>query len=237
MTTPNQSSPHTTPTQRVAQLTADLAQRDRLDMRIQALAEDLFTDIISGNSTGDVCTDFSLALCDGLYLQEVVQEYWNLCNYFMSHDNQLICIMQEAVHTDDEVTLGVRNFYIAKVRADAIAFNIDELTLGLPVQPDGYLFSKLMYTKDERIICKHAYFTADRLYVGPLWNEYTRIGPAESNQSCSFAPHHATFTFFAHPWNYAVLENTMVSREFIADLMQRYMRMKTKANTPISFDT
>jgi len=168
-------------------------QMDRLRYVQEALAEDVVIDIIEGWSTGDELLDFVLVACNGIYDPYVIcMQYRRLYDLGLrTPGQQLLVIMKAEQYVDEDVVI-LRKIFIVNMRKDVVLFDIDTLSMKIPVE-SGY-YSWMECYQNGYVISGYKMHDDDWLQTGPIHNQYSEYMNAEREDEMLYVPQTAVCT-------------------------------------------
>jgi hypothetical protein len=138
--------------------------------------------------------------------------------------------MQESEYTVGECYIRPRNFYLAQMRAGEIELDVEDCSLYLPVNAEGYFIHTAMYNLTHELpIAQNVYVAEeDKIHVGPIFTRHVNFARAvKCEEHVIYTPYYSPFIIFKHPWNYDALERCGVPRELMSEISQQYIRRKT----------
>lgn len=204
---------------------------ERMQYKLDDLAEEVALDIIDGWTTGDKVLDFALVVCDGVYDPFLVcMQYRRLYDLGLSRPGQKFILIQTAERFINESEyIVLRNIYLASFRKDFVEFDVDKLTMRLPVEPNYFLWREV--SKDGYLVSGYRIMKNDWLTTGPIHNQYCNYGAAAEDDEALFVPDEAVCDIGLFP-----LENRdslFIEHEITAESINYYMRkwvqLKTKS--------
>ncbi|MCA9360238.1 hypothetical protein KC850_04375 [Candidatus Kaiserbacteria bacterium] len=122
----------------LSKLTAYIEEINKLQKKADDMSEQIVIDITDGWSTGDQALDFALIACDGNYNPYVLEQYRQVADLGLRNPNNRILVVQVAESWWGEDTVLIRNIYFAQLNAKATIFDIDSMSIHIPVHT-GYL--------------------------------------------------------------------------------------------------
>lgn len=142
----------------------------------ESLQEQIALDIIEGWSTGDRVHDFYILASDGLYDESLFQQYKELSEIGLTNPRKTVIVAQIGLlklkltfeGSDDQVEIVtlVKNMYLASLRAAPTLFNLDKMTISLPVEPAFFKLREAF--GPEGIIDGYRIVNEDYLTIGAL---------------------------------------------------------------------
>lgn len=113
---------------------------NQLDLEMSTLAGEITLDIIEGWSTGDLLLDFTLLASDGYYSDKEYQRYRKIQSIALAHAGERILVIQKAVVRDKLI----RTFHLAILRKDETLFELNTLSLKIPVETNYFIWRELI---------------------------------------------------------------------------------------------
>lgn len=118
---------------------------DKIKSLASDIGEDIVLDIIDGWTTGDTLLDFVLVACDGVYDTSILSlQYRKLLDLGLRKPNQRILVVKKAEHHYDNEIFTLRNIVLAQLRPDTTKFDIDSLSIKIPVHPRFLVWKEFM---------------------------------------------------------------------------------------------
>lgn len=138
---------------------------------IEKLQDDVVLDIIDGWTTGDEVLDFMLVACDGEYDQEIMDsQYRWLTDLALTKPDQRIMIIQKSEAPMGTELVVIRNIYLATLRCEEIDYDINNLSIGIPVMPNYYFWREIIL--DDTLLTGSKLPESEYIKIGPLANEH-----------------------------------------------------------------
>lgn len=174
-----------------------IEQITELQGRADNLAEELMLDIIDGWTTGNEVQDFALLSCDGQFDPYMQLRYQGVSDIGLRKAGERILIVQQAEHQHGEQFFMLRNIYLATLRPAPTAFDLNEIEVRLPVEPNYLLWRELM--NENMLLSGHRTEPSLWIKLGSLDDSFTAAAPAATDDNgIASAP-------FSAPWGYVLL--------------------------------
>jgi len=142
----------------------------KLESLSNEIADDMAVSIIEGWTTGDAFTDFVLVACNGIYDESILNKnYRRLKELGLMRPGEIIMVIQPAFYNSSLGPIFIRNIQLAKLRADTIKTNLDQLSIKIPVA-SGRLHLKELCSLDGTFASVIKIFYDNWLSTGPLYN-------------------------------------------------------------------
>jgi hypothetical protein len=216
--------------EQVRMLMRTYSKLEKVQGEFDDLSELVALDIMDGWSTGDRLLDFALVACNGMYDPMVVSvQYRQLHDIGLRKAGERILVVQEAEHYDEDGGLEVlRNMYLGTLRPEMVEYDIDTLTMRIPVNP-GHLVVRESIQQGYYVsgsgLSKFQWIT-----IGPLHNSYCPFGPARYDEEAHdvlLTPLDAVAAVYIHPWDTEKLEREhTIDSEYLHWLTEDWMRLR-----------
>jgi len=198
--------------------------------RLENLAEVVTLDIIDGWKSGDDLLDFVLVACNGVYdVIVVAMQYRHLQDTALRNPGTRILVVQEAERMSNEGDLVIlRNIYLATLRPAPLEFVLNDLQIGIPVEPGYIIYRELM--KDEYEATARDVIDASWLYIGPFHNEYCEYGALRvDDKGVWSAPTDAVSEVYVHPFDMPTLfEEHGIDADLLQWLTSEWVRLRSR---------
>ena len=227
--TANQTARNYLPEQ-VRMLMRTYSKLEKLQEELDDVSELVALDIIDGWTTGDRLLDFALVACDGMYDPVVVNvQYRQLYDVGLRKAGQRILVVQEAEHYDEENGLTVlRNLYLGTLRPEMVEFDIDTLSMKIPVAPGHLVLRESL--QQGYFISGSGVSQGRWIHTGPLHNEYCTYGAARHDEEVAnvlLTPLDAVCAIYVHPWDMEKLSREHdIDADFLNQLTEGWMRLR-----------
>ncbi|MEY3784546.1 MAG: hypothetical protein RLZZ230_868, partial [Candidatus Parcubacteria bacterium] len=135
---------------------------------------------------------FILVACNGVYDPFVIcMQYRRIQELGLRKLNQNLLIIQTAERFDDENELIVlRNVFLVTLRKDTIEFDVDNLSMRIPVEPGYFLWREVL--KEGFLVSGYRIFNDNWITTGPIFNQYCNYGAiSEDDDETLFVPNDA----------------------------------------------
>ena len=170
---------------------------NRLQTLARLLGKEIVADIIDGWSTGNKVLDFTLVACNGVFDASVYLQYQRLSKLALWKANREIILVQKGIFNQAGEEFLLRNIYLATLRPDEVTFNIDKVSMSLPVRPN-FLQWREMYS-DGYLISGYRTVDEEWLTTGPLYNQYCDFGRTVHDKGVVVVPETAVCSFETSP--------------------------------------
>ncbi|MBP9749883.1 MAG: hypothetical protein KBD21_04085 [Candidatus Pacebacteria bacterium] len=211
-----------------------IRESERLELaraRLENLAEVVTLDIIDGWKSGDDLLDFALVACNGVYdVMVVAMQYRHLQDTALRKPGTRILVVQEAERMDGETggLVILRNIYLATLRPAPLEFVLNNLQIGIPVEPGYIIFRELV--KEEYEATVRDLVDASWLYVGPFHNKYCEYGALRVDADGVWsAPTDAVSEVYVHPFEVSALfEEHGIGADLLQWLTNEWVRLRSR---------
>ncbi len=175
------SKTRTDPNTRFKELKKITQKIEHYQHELDSLCDGIVLDIAEGWSTGDKLLDFVLLACKGNYDQFVISmQYRSLYDLGIRKPKQQIIVIQKSEYYDDyEGVIIIRNIYIANLRDVTVDFDLDNLQIRIPVEPNFFCLREFINKKTGLLFSEHELITGGWLITGPIHNQYCDYSTTE----------------------------------------------------------
>ncbi|MCA9354716.1 MAG: hypothetical protein KC877_04315 [Candidatus Kaiserbacteria bacterium] len=200
----------------------------RMNDQLDELGQDTVLDLIDGWSTGDPVKDFCLVACDGIFDEQVLEfNYRVIHSLGMRFPGREILVVKKAGYYDEEGFGMLRMVQLATLRKDLAEFDIDSISMRLPVEPGHFQWSE--YRSGEVFMPATRTHDESWLTAGPLYSVHTLFGRVQkTTEGFEHVPDDAVCEVFLLPaedpdW---LLNEYGVSSSMIQELRRTWFRKK-----------